>query len=243
MTDDYTGVAGALTATHPGESAQLVGQSVLDLAAQNLSFPAIDADTLAASPSSTTSGMENGYWARDAHAGHARERLPGSAAGDGLDLLPDGGAELVRLRRHQQADLQRRALRGDRLLQSHRSQASWAAALTPDVIVDDMSSDCAIPRGRRHRMELGGWRVTFSTRRPPPARRPARPRTRRRWRPAPGSSSVPVPYSSDYQATTATAHLTASDGPHVATLDETQPGGRFYALGSYHFGGGPDCRS
>ena len=47
-----------------------------------------------------------------------------------------------------------------------------------------------------------------------------------------------VPDSSDYQATTATAHLTASDGPHVATLDETQPGGRFYALGSYHFGGG-----
>ena len=168
VTDDYTGVAGALTATHPGESAQSVGQSVLDLAAQNLSFPAIDANTLAASPSSTTSGMENGYWLatlmRDMRVSAYLEAPPATAWTCYQTGAPSWSLYVTNKQTYSDA-------LSEVIVSSNQIQASSAAALTPDVIVDDMSSDCAI-YGVADTGWTGGWRGPFSTRRPPPARRP-----------------------------------------------------------------------
>jgi MYXO-CTERM domain-containing protein len=117
-------------------------------------------------------------------------------------------------------------------------EASWAAALVPDVIVDDMSPGFALA-GSATPEGAGGWRGHFFH---APAADPSAPTITGTYTAtlAAGTWTLLgfVPRSADATAQV-TLTFTATDGPHAATLDQSQLGGRFYALGDYHFAGGP----
>src|SRR5262249_24081560 len=157
---DATGVPAALAATHPGQSAQAVGQVVLDLAAEALTFPNIDANTLAQDPAGSTNGMGNAYWLatlmRDMALGAYPESPPATQWPCYLSGAPSWCSYY-----QQQANWQSYSDVLSEVINSwNQIETSWAAALTPDVIVDDYSSGFVVDAGTTPH-GIHGWRGRF----------------------------------------------------------------------------------
>src|SRR5262249_49261634 len=200
-------------------------------------FPPIDENTLAQNPAGSTGGMGNAYWLatlmRDMALGAYLESPPATQWPCYQANWP-GWCGWYR----QQANWQSYSDVLSEIITSwNQIQADWSAALTPDVIVDDVSSGFTIDPGTTPH-GIHGWRGRFVY---APAGGPVMTGTWTTPSLAAGVGRVSIfqPYSTYATAKGIPVTIHASDGPHQVSFDEGTNGGRFTDLGDFHFDNGP----
>jgi len=235
VTDHVNGVAGALAKAHPGASAQQIGQAVLDTAAQQMSFPSTSLATLAAAPGGTTGGMNNVYWLATLMRDMAISSYLEAPAATAWTCYQPGYPSWCSWYR-QTANWQSYSDALSETINSWNAiQDQWAAALVPDVIVDDMSPAFSI-LGTTTEVGKGGWRGHFHS--VPASTTPSVTATWTATLPA-GTWRVLGfnPRSNSATAPDAEIIIHAADGDHAATLDQSVTGGRFIVVAELHLEG------
>lgn len=233
---DHNGdIAQAFAVSHPNHSPKSVGDEVLKLAAQSLSFPSgVSVAALAANPGAITQGRHNSYWlatlARDMRVSAYLE-TPSASSWPCYRSGYPSWCNWYREPAHWQeySDVLSMVIRSWNSIQSQ-----WKSALVRDVIVDDASSAFSLS-GSASADGKGGWRGRFTW-----AKTASSASVVATWStelPVAGSWEVSafVPYSDHAALAHAKLEVTASDGTHSTFVDQSVAGGDFHAVGTYHF--------
>jgi len=234
VSDHYHDIAQAFSTAHPGATPESVGNEVLRLAGQTLTFPSgTTVAALAASPGSVTQGRHNSYWLatlmRDLPVSAYLEAPAATRWPCYLASAPTWCSYY-----RQTANWQAYSNVLSQVIVSWgRILDRWAHAQVPDVIVDDMSPGILISGSPTVSIK-GGWRGHFYS---APSASSGITGTWSAALPTPGDWAVSafVPYATG-GAAGARMVIHASNGDFPVTLDESATGGRFVELGTYRFG-------